>query len=387
MRLTSIETTPNPNSMKLNLDQTLGKSATYMPTQRQGCPEIVEKLLDIGGMQSVFVCHDFITLNRDPRVPWQSILEKATGLFGGTDSLSVSIEEQRRSAEKEGQVSVFVQTFRGIPVQVKVVGAEVEKRISTGQRFSDAAQLIRDKTGADYLKERYWADWGVRYGSAEEIAAEIADEIEGTINDKVLNRLVAGALGEADAGTVSESPQSLRDQLKAPDWHTRLRVVQEIGTIEDTVPLLTIALQDSHTQVRRLAAAALGATGSTKAIAPLCDALLSDQAVAVRRTAGDALSDLGDVSAQSAVCRALSDTNKLVRWRAARFLAEVGNEEALPYLVASAADPEFEVRLEIEAATQRIKGGLEGTAPAWKRILEAPNTASDKPPFGSERKS
>jgi hypothetical protein len=37
-------------------------------------------------------------------------------------------------------------------------------------------------------------------------------------------------------------------------------------------------------------------------------------------------------------------------------LAEVGTKDALPFLESAAEDKEFEVRLEIEAAIQRIKG-------------------------------
>ncbi len=42
------------------------------------------------------------------------------------------------------------------------------------------------------------------------------------------------------------------------------------------------------------------------------------------------------------MCEALSDKNKLVRWRAARFLAEVGSAASLPALQAKQNDPEFE---------------------------------------------
>ncbi len=374
MRITSVETTPNPNSMKLNLDQAFSKAETYTPAQRQGCPQAVISLLDIEGVQSIFVCNNFITINRDPRLDWQPILEIATRLLDGDDSKSkpdsISLDEQRQSAEKEGQVCIFVQTFRGIPIQVKAIANQTEKRISTGERFNNAIQFVQKETAADYLKERYWADWGVRYGTIDEIATEVADEIAGTINDKSLKQLISAALGEIAPTASTGSSNNLRQQLNASDWHSRLRAVQEIGTNKEAVALLTIALQDSHLQVRRLAAAALGATGNTEAVLPLCQTLLNDQSVGVRRTAGDALSDLGDVSAQPTACLALKDSNKLVRWRAARYLAEVGTQEALPYLTVAAADPEFEVCLEIEAAIQRISGGLSTSAPAWKRILK-----------------
>lgn len=374
MYITSIETTPNPNSMKINFDQTLGKAETYTVTNCKGCPEELISLLNVGGVQSIFVCNDFITINRDPRSDWQPILEIATTILGGGDSSSKTdftlLEQQRQTAEKEGQVSIFVQTFRGIPIQVKVIANHIEKRISIAERFNEAVQLIQKESGADYLAERYWANYGIRYGDVGQIGNEVADEIAGTIDNQSLEQLVAAALGKTVAKSSPESLDSLRLLLDAPDWHDRLKAVQAIGLDKQAVELLTIALQDSHQQVRRLAAAALGATGSTEAVLPLCQTLLNDPLPGVRRTAGDALSDLGDISAQSAACLALADTNKLVRWRAARFLADIGTDEALPYLVAAAADAEFEVRLEIKAALQRISGGLSTSEPAWKRILK-----------------
>ena len=370
MRITSIETTPNPNSMKLNLDQSTGKRETYTQSQRQDCPEDLVGLLEINGLQSIFVCDNFVTLNRDPRSDWQPILEKAGKILASGDSQMAVSEPERKKVELEGQVSVVVQTFRGIPIQVKAVGGDTEKRVSLGSRFNDAAQRIQSESGADYLKERYWADWGSRYGDVAAVAAEVADEITGTMDDKTLERLISQALGKVGIEKSTRSSSSLRERLNAQEWHTRLKAVQDIANDEAAVELLTVALSDEHPQVRRLAAAALGATGNREAVEPLCKSLLNDSSVAVRRTAGDALSDLGDVAAQSAVCSALHDANKLVRWRAARFLADNGTKEALPYLTAAVVDPEFEVRLEINAAIQRISGGLEGSAPAWKRILE-----------------
>jgi hypothetical protein len=371
MPIVSIETTPNPNSMKLNLDRAVGKRETFTASQRQGCPPELDHLLDIDGVQSIFACESFVTLNRDPRADWRVILEAATKLLGGVRSQGTAGVAVQKSAETEGQVSVHIQTFRGIPIQVKVSGLSTEKRISVGSRFSDAAQRIQNETGADFLKERYWADWGVRYGVLEVVAAEVADEIAGTIDDKALKQLVLEALDGRAVDTVERSLDTLREQLADPAWHSRLRAVQELGNTENAVPLLTIALKDEHPQVRRLAAATLGASGEGEAVAPLCETLLSDPSPGVRRTAGDALSDLGDVSAQVAICRALTDANKLVRWRAARFLTEIGTEEALPHLKNAVTDSEFEVRLEIEAAIERISGGIQSSVPAWKRIVES----------------
>ena len=370
MSVKSIETTPNPNSMKLNLVTAVeGKPSTFTMKQSAGCPPVLLKLLEIEGVQSIFVCNDFVTINRHPMVDWQPILDAAHRSLSGSEE-PVETSSQRQAAEKDGQVSVFVQTFRSIPIQVKVVGGNQEHRLSLGTRFNDAAMRIQDATGSDFLKERYWAEAGIRYGSVVEVAQEVFEEITGVIDEKALIELELKALGKTVPNLVPRSLQSWRDDLAAPDWSVRLRAVQDMGTDESVMPLLIAALKDDHHQVRRLAAAALGTTGSAAAVQPLCEALLRDSSVGVKRTAGDALSDLGDVSAESAMCEALSDKNKLVRWRAARFLAEVGTTSSLPILQAKQNDAEFEVRLEIETAIQRISGGGQGAAPAWKRIVE-----------------
>jgi Virulence factor/HEAT repeats/Scaffold protein Nfu/NifU N terminal/PBS lyase HEAT-like repeat len=369
MPIKSIETTPNPNSMKVNLVNAVGgKPGTFSAKQPEGCPSVLEKLLEIAGVQSIFVCNDFVTLNRFPTSDWQPILDATTRCLSGSETSDT--QAQRLTAEKDGQVNVFVQTFRSVPIQVKVVGHGEEHRVSLGARFNDAAMRIQDELKADFLKERYWAEGGTRYGSPQEVAQEVADEIMGVIDEKALVELELKATGKSVPDAVQRSLQSWQDDLDSPDWSTRLRAVQDMGTRESVLPLLVSALHDEHHQVRRLAAAALGATGSDDAVQPLCEALLNDASVGVKRTAGDALSDLGNATAESSMCAALSDKNKLVRWRAARFLAEVGTIEALPFLESAAKEPEFEVRLEIETAIQRIRGGLRGSVPAWKRIVE-----------------
>lgn len=379
MQLTSIETTPNPNSMKLNLDESVGKPVTYTPDQCANVPEFVNELLAIDGVKSVFVCHDFITLNKDPRIDWQLILEAATKVLSGNEHAAPA-NEQRKAAEKLGQVSVFVQTFRGIPIQVKTSDGHEEKRIALSSRFSEAAELVQAKSGADYLKERYWADWGVRYESLGEVTTNVVEEIEGTLDAKAIARLVATALEKATEETTCRSLEQLQADLDSADWHQRLLAVQELSIKQEAVTLLIRALEDPHNQVRRLAAAALGASGSPEAVFPLTQTLLNDTSIGVRRTAGDALSDLGDVAAQPAVCLALSDANKLVRWRAARFLADIGTVDALPFLEKLTNDPEFEVRLEITAAIERIRLGKAGSLPAWKRILDDNKLSTQEQP-------
>ena len=67
----------------------------------------------------------------------------------------------------------------------------------------------------------------------------------------------------------------------------------------------------------------------------------------------------------------LKDKSKLVRWRAAMFLYEVGDEKSLPALKAAENDPEFEVSLQIKMAIERIEGGEKAKGSVWKQMTEA----------------
>jgi hypothetical protein len=374
MRLTSVETTPNPNSMKLNVDTDLGVALTYSLDTAQKAPDYVHALLAIEGVKSVFVCHDFLTLNKDPRHDWRTILAAATELLGASkaaDDTESAILAQRETAAKDGQVHVLVQTFRGVPFQVKAEGSHSQQRLSLGDRFNEAAKTILEAIGTDFLKERYWADYGIRYGAPDLVAQEIIQEIDGLFSDARLAQIVQAACDKATTNPPEEMILPDKDWINDRDWQKRLAAVQHFSQTPDAVKPLTLGLNDPNAQVRRLAAAALGATGSSDAVQALTQTVLNDEHVGVRRTAADALSDIGDVSAEPAMCQALKDTNKLVRWRAARFLCDVGTEKALEYLEAAVDDAEFEVRLEIEAALQRIKGKETVMGPAWKRIIEA----------------
>src|SRR5690606_24022989 len=106
----------------------------------------------------------------------------------------------------------------------------------------------------------------------------------------------------------------------------------------------------------RLAVVYLGMI-EDKRVLPLLYKGLKDKTVTVRRTAGDCLSDLGFPEAMGEMCDALKDKSRIVRWRAAMFLYEVGNETALPALKEAENDPEFEVQLQIKMAIERIEGG------------------------------
>jgi hypothetical protein len=149
--LVSIDTTPNPNSMKLSLSAGLGISGTFTKDNTP-CDHItVQQLLDIQGVVSVFITASFLTLNRDPRVAWPPILEAAQKIFGGQVQPNPQ-DEQHVTANLEGQVKVLVQTFRQIPIQVKVTDGVQEERIGLPSRFGNTAGDSRHAWGQIILK-------------------------------------------------------------------------------------------------------------------------------------------------------------------------------------------------------------------------------------------
>jgi len=67
----------------------------------------------------------------------------------------------------------------------------------------------------------------------------------------------------------------------------------------------------------------------------------------------------------------LTDENRIVRWRAAMFLYEIGDETAIPALQEASEDPEFEVRMQIKMALDRIQDGEAAKGSIWHQMIKA----------------
>jgi hypothetical protein len=388
MKLKSIETTPSPNSIKLNLDAAISaKPLTLQPKDPvRDAPIVAQQLVAIAGIQSVFLMGDFITLTRKPHADWQTILSQAADLLGTSDDAKLGdhLNASSSSAEQErstnfGQVDVAVQVFRGIPVQVRATTADGQQaRVSLPDRFSQALQRAISTSKADYIQERRWNPYPAQFGDPNEVAQMVADEIANVIDDRELAQIEQAAITQSsttpDPNSPAQTSQILLEELHHPDWKHRLKAIQHIDVTPDTFDAIVNALHDDHNPIRRWAAALLGSSARVEAVEPLSDVLHSDPSAIVRRTAGDALSDLGEPQAMSAMIRALHDSSPLVRWRAARFLNDNGDDSTLEALQQSVQqEPEFDVRVEILAAIDRIKGGGDTQLPMWMRLTQKPS--------------
>ncbi len=385
MKLLSIEPTPSPHTMKLNVDETLpnGVKMTYTRQNQDGAPGYVKKLLQIEGVKSVFRVADFIALERVPSGDWKSILSQAGQIFDGAASGAPdgSAQAASETAPAYGEVQVLVQTIRGIPSQIKLVSGLETVRVSLPERFGKAAMQVA-QASPHYLKERKWEEKGVRYGELKEIGEQVAQEIDASYDDSHLQRLVEQALEHRSEETEpvpvkTLSPSEVSALLDNPDWKKRYAALEQIKPDEEYIPVLAKALGDPNFSIRRLATVYLGDIRSPEVL-PYLYRALKDESVAVRRTAGDCLSDIGNPDAIGPMIQALKDPSKLVRWRAARFLYEAGDESAVPALRAAQDDPEFEVSLQVKMALERIEKGEEASGSVWQQMTRSFSDAGDK---------
>jgi hypothetical protein len=371
MKLLSIEPTPSPHTMKLNVDEKLKPGERYTYTDASHAPPLIARLLAIPGVKSVFRTADFVAVDRRPNADWAAILEGVREVFGATgdDAGAAGAPE----ATGFGEARVLVQLYRGIPIQIRVRTGGEEFRSAMPERFERA---VREAAGATMIRERRLEELGVRYGEPQEILQEIIQELDASYPDSRLRELVERAKAAGPEPPPPEPPvpptyEEAQKALESPDWQIRYNVLSRLKAEPEHLPLLAKAVTDPHASVRRIAVVLLGDLRSPEALPHLFTAL-RDLSPAVRRTAGDTLSDLGDPAAIGPMTEALSDPNKLVRWRAARFMYEVGDETAIPALERlTANEPEFEVRLQAEMAIARIRSGEEAAGTVWQQMTRA----------------
>lgn len=370
MKIVTIEPTPSPNSMKIVVDEELpfGKAFNFTKEKTEGASEQIKAILEIEGVKGVYHVADFLAVERNAKFQWEPILASVRVALG--EKGEAASQEDVQADDHFGEVFVHVQMFRGLPLQVKVFDSAIEHRVSAGERFVQAFQSIEvDKFDDNYLLERKWVDFGVRYGEKEDIANEIIEELNATYPEERVAQIVEGA-SKKNTVTLEREKVTLEQYLAAEDWQKRYQLLDQLPDPEvDDLPLFEKALEDDQMSIRRLATVYLGMIDDV-AVVPYLARALKDKSSAVRRTAGDCMSDLGLVEFEPYMIEALKDKNKLVRWRAAMYLFETGTESCLPALHDAEDDKEFEVKLQVKMAIARIEQGEEAKGSVWKQMTE-----------------
>lgn len=371
MKIITIEPTPSPNSMKIVVDQELpfGKSFNYTQDNLKDAPQEISAIMAVNGVKGIYHVADFLAIERLAKVDWEIILADIRKAFGEVTTVESS---ESQVEEHYGEVYVHVQQIKGIPLQVKVYDQTSEERIALSTRFVEAMNASMKDQDENYILQRKWADYGVRYGDKKEIAEQVRDELEATYPDERLKTLIQSAISPKNE--ISERGRRISvEEFKVDAWETRFQLLDQLPdpTVDD-LPLLNEALLDSQMSVRRLATVYLGMIDNTEVV-PYLERALQDKSSSVRRTAGDCMSDLGFVEFEPAMQKALLDRNKLVRWRAAMFLYETGTKDSLPALHEGKEDTEFEVKLQVNMAIARIEQGEEAKGSVWKQMTESRN--------------
>lgn len=272
--------------------------------------------------------------------------------------------------DRYGEVYVHVQTYKDVPLQVKVFDSTSEQRFALGERFVKAMEVVHSTEVENYILLRKWADYGIRYGEKAEIGETVIQEIEAAYPEGRLQAIIRQA-NEEQTETSKRGRKVTLEEFSVDEWETRFQLLDQMPDPDmSDAPLLSSALEDDKMSIRRLATVYLGMI-EDEAVIPYVEQALKDKSWAVRRTAGDCMSDLGFAGFEEAAIKALRDKNKLVRWRAAMYLFETGTETALPALKDAENDAEFEVKLQIRMAIARIAEGEAAKGSVWKQMSEA----------------
>ncbi|KAJ1445997.1 hypothetical protein M885DRAFT_548069 [Pelagophyceae sp. CCMP2097] len=406
-----IQSTPNPNSFILRLDANvdgLGVSALRGRTLRPGdadAPPALAQLLRVDSLDSVYAMADAVTVNKRSTAAWERVLPLAVAALGGAAGDAVGLlgllggatcGASTGGSSNGGGVSVRLQVFRGLPLQVEAKGVAGVRRAKLPKRFSDAAAGAVGAAGDAFFADRSWIDKGTRYaeGDADADAPDSEAAVEAVLAAELLELEVAYPPARLEAlASAALGGETLRAAALGTDFVYDLAAVEALcdadaaGDSGALVDLISATAAPSPA-ARRTAIAHLGGAGGRggdAAFHALTKAFQSDLSVSNRRTAGDALSDVGDGRAAPFALAALSDASRLVRWRAARLCGEVAAPDCLGALAArEGTEKAFEVQFEIADAAGKIKaraGGAPdagtgpvwkpGTGPVWKQIQDA----------------
>src|SRR5262245_26656687 len=84
MKVTSIQPTPNPNAFKFLCDRPLarpGQTISYPTPEDARSDVLAQGLFAVPGVDTLFFCENFVTVNMTARADWRAVAEQVTRLL------------------------------------------------------------------------------------------------------------------------------------------------------------------------------------------------------------------------------------------------------------------------------------------------------------------
>jgi HEAT repeat protein len=176
-------------------------------------------------------------------------------------------------------------------------------------------------------------------------------------------------LGARLAGEVQREFQKrtvgLVDGLDVPQW-LKAELLREVRS-DEAIPRLLKFVEDSDSDVRRMAADALGKIGGEQAMTGLLK-LVEDSNSYVRRMAADALGKIVDAQAIPGLLKLVEHSDSDVRSSAADVLSKIGDAQAIPELLKLVEYSDSDVRKSAVYALGNI--GNEQAIPGLLKLVE-----------------
>lgn len=164
------------------------------------------------------------------------------------------------------------------------------------------------------------------------------------VRDKALGALAKLAVGDPSVG--QKLTETVNDEKAKPEIRSRaMKALGHMAGVGLPIDSLVTLLENAEADIRLrcAAAAALGQSGNTAAVAPLVKAL-EDKKAPIRLWAAVALNGKSASEAVKALTKALEDEDARVRVRAADALAAVQDSKVIDPLVKATSDANSEVR-------------------------------------------
>src|SRR5699024_5049639 len=195
----------------------------YAKDTIENAPEYVQSLFAIDGVKGIYRVIHFLALERNPRVSWEEILPKVRNVLGTVDNFSDDLTANTYQKEDAiGELKVFIQYFRNIPMQVKIEENDQEHRFGLPKRFTNA--VMEASVAADnMLAERKWVEQSTRYGSVDETGNDVVEEISATYDMPRVDELIDIAVDNKSANEDTLHPQKkvTLEMLDEPNWKDR----------------------------------------------------------------------------------------------------------------------------------------------------------------------